>query len=355
MGEQISKVNGVVSNLISDSRFIKIQLLIIIICFIIYEIGVVSAWLNPVMGYELNVYTSTPAIFWFAIIVCMIVGSLAYVTQYNGSTRLSRFVKYSGLCLLIFSSIALASIPFIRGYFGIHLSGDAGTHLSQLMLTVINGAVPNTIYPGCYGGLAMLSQISSTTPYDIIYYFPTYNMFLFVLYSILVCRLILGNSKYSAFICLFLPFGSGLNVSSDFKPFMPMTITNTFLVLMILVVGFLILRDNTNKKPLIIVLVISSIVIPFLHPLPLFEYMALLVTVGIVILFNKPVRKRLCIPLSICGIISIISFLFWSQQYKLNRVSNSVINLLMSEGKISSEWSLNIIDTASAGDRKSVV
>ena len=358
-------------------QLIRFLVIITISCVILYTLGIIIAWMNPVAGYEMDVYSATPAIFWVSIIVCMILGSLLYLALYKGITPLSKVLKHSGLSLLILASFALSNVGLIRGYFSISLNDDSGTHLANLITTVNSGFIPSSNYPGAYGELAVTSVFTSLSEFDIIYYVPSVMLILYIFFAVVFCRLVLGDAKYSLIIALLLPLGSAVGLSSGIKQFTPMQYSLIVLILIMVMAGILFTRRNVKKGPLFIIIAISSLVLPFLHPLLLLPYSLYFLAYVIYYICNASVRNRrslsalivfgfavlvssISLLISLGGeVLGILKKIGTSRVVTQNDVSGSTIDTAISSGigasgtTVSNAVSGSIIDTTISSDMAS--
>ena len=86
------------------------------ITFLLLSIGQCLAWMRPTDGTEISIYTSTPALFWFAIIFALVLG-LLIIIRHLTKADLQKHVLVSGTLLLAHASLSFISLFIVRGYY----------------------------------------------------------------------------------------------------------------------------------------------------------------------------------------------------------------------------------------------
>lgn len=121
-------------------------------------LSVFIAYINPIKGYELSIYQSTPPVVFIFLIISIISGiTIIFHQVYTIEYKNSNFWIF-GFLILILSRISLLYLPFIRGYYTWR-----GDNLSQI------GFVKDILFTGHFGSdnyypiiHILLAEITST-------------------------------------------------------------------------------------------------------------------------------------------------------------------------------------------------
>lgn len=131
---------------------------------------------SPASGYEVSVYLGTPAAFWVAIAVAMVVG-----ISLSLSGRVTRGIRSLGYVLVSGTVVSIAAIPTIRGY---HFFGpaDSLTHLGWVRDIATGRLDPlEFLYPGVHTSSLMVSELSGLS---VTYSIETVVLLFFVVYVV---------------------------------------------------------------------------------------------------------------------------------------------------------------------------
>ena len=227
--------------------------------------GILSAWMQPCIGYESNIYAETPALFWIGLMVCYFCG--IGFTVFATFRRFTSFgEKYLGYSLLILASTALICLHIIRGYKLINISGDTGTHLGVLREMLVSFVLPNTYYPNVYLEPWFLSIVTGLDVSTILMYLPIVCIGVMTFSVSVISRRIYqkrGEIYFSTLLSLLLPSGCAVIAGMYHLYYVGQTISQIALIpiyLLLLVLFFS--KVRVSLVPLILV----AISILFYHP-----------------------------------------------------------------------------------------
>ncbi|MFW5895308.1 MAG: hypothetical protein ACOCT9_01060, partial [archaeon] len=82
-------------------KYRKIGLLVFLISWALFLIGVYFAYQNPTTGYELSIYTSTPNIVWLSFGIIVFIGIIITSYEIVSKKFKNRKTWLSGLILII--------------------------------------------------------------------------------------------------------------------------------------------------------------------------------------------------------------------------------------------------------------
>jgi hypothetical protein len=120
--------------------------LIAIISLLSLLAAILLAWLNPAMGYELDIYVSTPILTWIFLIIAMLGGVGIILHQILTKGYEASRLWYLGLLVLVLFRFGLLYIPYIRGY--VSWNGDNIDYLGLIKDILQSGHFTSTnIYP----------------------------------------------------------------------------------------------------------------------------------------------------------------------------------------------------------------
>lgn len=245
----------------SDSALYKLPLIFASVCLLA---GVIMAYASPAQTYELSIYDSTPAVFWAAVIINIVI-SAAY------ALLLKREQKKS-LLLVVLSIISVIALPMIRGYY-FFSEGDALTHLGNAKALKAGLLDPlSPLYPGGYILSITLSEILSF-PLERAMFLPgLITLLVFIISIPLVVRYATGEKFVSA-IAVFSAL-TLLVVGRNGVHFIPNQIGRLYLACPLILAFFVMERRDWRYYVLFL---ITSIGLLFFHPQVM---LALVLTLG---------------------------------------------------------------------------
>jgi hypothetical protein len=124
--------------------------------YVLLAVAAVQAHLSPTSGYELSIYSATPATYWAAI-VCSLFVAVVVAFAATGVTR------GASLVLAVASMYSVATLPLARGYY-FYGTADAMTHLGWAK-DLLTGRLPvlELYYPGLHSTTLLTSVLSSVS------------------------------------------------------------------------------------------------------------------------------------------------------------------------------------------------
>lgn len=304
--------------------------IIAIISFTLIIISSSISYLNPVKGYELSIYESTPIFVWIFLIIS-IAGGLTIVLHqiYTEEYKSSNFWLI-GFFVLILNRVTLLYVPYIRGYYT--WNGDNISHLGIVKSILYTGYVPNDIfYPITHILLSILISISgipiefivnhSTGLLSILYVVSIYLLATVVLQSRdaqLLSAAAIGGVLFNGYDVYIMPNGW----SVLYLPF-------------VFFFFFSILNANKVSIKYNLLLVILLILYPFFHPLSSSIIILLFINIGFSRIFLYIIEKKFhnlnrlldFFPMNLI-FIELIIFLSWIMTFQ--GFNANIINLYTS-------------------------
>ena len=293
----------------------KLLKLILSSAFLILFIGLLMAWNTPVYGYEVSIYSSTPIIFWIALIFGYIVGVFLIILKFYHN-NIPKVIFFGGIILLSLCSISLACLGILRGNILIGITDDVGTHLGILTELLKTGYL-SSIYPLIHIGPGIFSLFANQNVFAITTYYPILYLGIYILGLYVLVRELFSN-KIIAYIvlliALFLPFGSAPYLS-PYSPLLFIGMQST-IRLMPLFIYIVIKTVNNRSKEMLILSLIMCISLTFYHPMAslLMGIFCLSIIFYHIITSIKTgiwTKKDIYIPLSLLSTITLL-FILWS-------------------------------------------
>lgn len=211
---------------------------------------------NPSKGYELSIYSATPAIFWIAITIGLVNGIFLIVcSMFDSNKKMWLFGAFE----IVFCNAIVISLYALRGYVLYLGRGDVTSYVGMAKDISIYGHIPDyNFYPMSSILISQISQLSYLQVIDISKYLPSLFFVLYVFFVYCWAKSMI-NDKY--FI---------LNVfiasAPIFFAWFTTSIYHQFLSVMILPLFFLCLQKNQNYGYRILCIVIC-VTYPFWHPI----------------------------------------------------------------------------------------
>lgn len=251
-----------------NGRFLRI-LLIFSFLFIIHNLLIL--YFHKPQGYMVDIYSVLPLSFFCATIFCYLISS--FILLFNQD-------KYEkiGILLLILNHVVILLIPYMLGYYSMGRADDM-TYIGEYIHIRETGSIAGwDIYPGSLILGASLSLMSGLPTNGVAFVIPAIFSFLFISGLYLYCRfflrdiLLMNVAVLSCFILYLGPYNF-LNV--------PHALFFAYIPLFIFILSRYILKiDFANT----ILLLIPTILIPFMHPFIVFFVFSLLISL---VLFDR--------------------------------------------------------------------
>ncbi|MDP4107099.1 MAG: hypothetical protein Q8935_19360, partial [Bacillota bacterium] len=157
----------------------KFQLLSTSISFMLISYSLLLVARKPAMGYEVSIYSSTPLIFWVALIFSLINGIFLLLSSI--STRSSKQFSL-GFFQIIFCNALLVFLPKLKNYVLIMGRGDNAHYVGYAMDVSIYGHIPNyNFYPYTSLLISQISQILNISDLEVSKYIPSLFVIIYML------------------------------------------------------------------------------------------------------------------------------------------------------------------------------
>jgi len=263
--------------------------IIIIASLSLYCIGlIVSHFFNPVLNYELSIYDAFPWYFWSSIILLLFIGEFIFIELIFKDNK-SPVKLFSGISCIFFVNIIIILLPVFRGYI-IYGRGDVLTHLGMIKDILITGySGSENFYPFSH---ILTSQIVIITGIPIntsIMLIPIIFYIIYFIFIIYLADIIAPSFEAKVLI---LAFSLTLYFSYFFSMFLPTQLCFYYCV-MILFLFFRALKKNENCYPYKILLVITIISAPFVHPLGTVFLFFFFLTYILILGINKKIQDKM--------------------------------------------------------------
>jgi hypothetical protein len=254
------------------NRIIKI---IVIICFILITIALVVSWNSPAIGYEASIYTSTPPILWFSLILSIVCGITIIVHQIYNREYEKHNLWMIGLLLVFLSYTTCLSLYIIRAYYMWCMSGDPASHIGIIKQIISDGHIPRAVfYPIAHVYTTELSQMLSIDLISLHKLIPLFFGLLYVVFMYLFAKSILPGKGQ----VILATVASCTLVSGWYLNLTPNHLSN-FLFPMLLFI--LVKVFTTRKLQWEILLLIMVFLYPPFHPVPTLALMITLIALGL--------------------------------------------------------------------------
>ncbi|WP_440945534.1 hypothetical protein ACSAZL_15615 [Methanosarcina sp. T3] len=285
----------------------RLALLSTSITFLIITISLVYLAKNPVMGYEISIYSSTPKIFWISVILGLING---FLLVYLGVTDQVKRAHVLGIFEILFVNSLVLLLSYLRNYIVYLLRGDTASYIGLIKDVTIYGNVADDFYPLVSILVSQLSQMSDIPIPTLAKYIPT----LFYIFSVLsvycLSKSLIRDEKYiiSAVIAATPLFYAWFSTSIYY---MLLSVFTLPLLLYIL----------TNFKDLRfrILMVIFCIVYPLFHPITAIIVLFYLFISYIAQKYTLNGAEEHYIPIALLVLASVSLFFWFINQYAISR------------------------------------
>ena len=234
--------------------------LIAILSLLFSTLAIEIAFQNPVQGYELSIYDSTPFVVWLSLILSIIGALFIVLSQISMNKYMSSNFWIVGIFILLWNRLILLYIPYIRGYFS--WRGDNISHLGSLIDIVSSGYIPSrNFYPITHILLAIFDMIMGINQNSTVNYSTGIFSIFYVLSIYLLATAILSTKKEQI-----LAVTSVAVVFFSYNVFlMPNGWSLLYLPLLVFLYFKSLEKHNSFEYKLLFVILI--IMYPFFHPL----------------------------------------------------------------------------------------
>jgi len=236
--------------------FNQFQLLLTSISFVLLSYSLLLVARKPVAGYEISIYSSTPLIFWIALLLSLING--IFLLWAFISTRNNRQF-YIGFFQIIFCNILLVLLPTLRNYMLIMGRGDNADYVGYATDVSIYGQIPGyNFYPYTSVLISQISQILNVSTLEVSKYIPALFIIIYMLSMYGWAKSFKRNQNFTVY--------SIIASAPLFFAWFFATIYYMLIATLILPLLFYMLNKNSDFRYRILV-VILCLMLPFTHPI----------------------------------------------------------------------------------------
>lgn len=254
--------------------------IVAIFSFTLIIISSSISYLNPVKGYELSIYESTPILVWIFLIMSIAGGFTIILHQiYTEEYKSSNF-WLMGFFLVILNRVTLLYIPYIRGYYT--WNGDNITHFGLVKSILHTGYVPCDIFYPITHILLSISISISGMPIELIVNHSTGLFSIFYAVSIYLLATVVLQSRDAQLLSAAAISGVLFNGYDVYV--MPNGWSIMYLPF-VFFIFFSLLNSNKSSVKYTLLLVILLILYPFFHPLSSAIIILFFITIGFSMIF----------------------------------------------------------------------
>ncbi|KKG18694.1 hypothetical protein EO98_06550 [Methanosarcina sp. 2.H.T.1A.6] len=275
--------------------------------FLMITISLIYLEINPVMGYEISIYSSTPSIFWISMILGLING---FLLTYLGITDQIKRAHILGIFEILFVNSLVLLLSALRDYIVNLLRGDAPSYIGLVKDLTIHGNLTDDFYPFVSIMVSQLHQISNISIVSLAKYIPT----LFYIFSILsiycLSKSLICDKKFIFF--------SVIAATPLFFAWFSTAMYYMLLSVFTLPLLFYLLTKLEDMRFRLLI-IIFCFVFPLFHPITAIVVILYLFLSYLVQRYPFSDTKNYYIPATLV-ILSSVSLIFWfSNQYAVTR------------------------------------
>jgi hypothetical protein len=262
----------------SMTRDITLKL-VAVFCIAAVIVALVVAHQSPAAGYELSMYSSTPVLFWYLLILSL-VGGIGIVIHELATGRFQENRTYLvGFTVILLTLVAFLCLPDIRNY--VTWRADQMGHIGFVQDISLTGHIGNfNPYPIIHTLLSQIASITGAPIFRVVNLNTALVFPIFVLTTYLLATVVLPHKGQQLLAALIA--GGTMAGLSRFN-----LIPNTWSILMLPL--FFYCYFKRDRLPFKVLLVILLAAYPFFHPLSSLIIIAALVVMEI----PKPIYSRL--------------------------------------------------------------
>ncbi len=139
--------------------------------------------LKPSGGYEISIYSSTPLVFWIAIILGLLNG--IFILTLAFFEKIGK-VWIIGLFEIIFFNVIAISLYALRGYVLYLGRGDTASYVGMALDVNKYGNFTDNFYPITSIYISQIGQIANISIYDISIFFISIFCYFHIIHLLLV-------------------------------------------------------------------------------------------------------------------------------------------------------------------------
>ncbi len=302
-----------------DGRWKRATLISTTLSFFILSYALLVLSKYPVEGYELSIYSSTPLIFWIAVIICIFNGIFLITLGVFGKTEKMWVI---GMFEILFCNSLVISLYALRGYVLYSGRGDVASYVGMAADVYKYGCfLDYNFYPITSILIAQLSQMTNISILSISKYLTP---LFFVLYTLSIycwSKSLIPDKKFV--------FTSIIASTPIFFAWFSTSIYHMLLSVLTIPFFFYCLQRNSDYR-FRFFCIIMCIIYPFFHPIT-----AVIILLYLVLTFMseqcyptcKKYEKKISTTLILIFFISFVTW-FISQYILLDSAKSIILQVL---------------------------
>jgi hypothetical protein len=248
-------------------------------CIASVILALVVAHQSPAAGYELSIYTSTPALVWYLLLMSL-VGGIGIVIHQLATGRYAESRTYLlGFAVILLTTIAFLCLPNVRNYVSSTRADQLG-HIGFVQDISRTGHIGGIPYPIVHTLLSLIASITGLSALQVVNLNTAFIFPIFVLMTYLLATVVLPHRGQQLLAAL---VAGGTMAGIGRYYLMP----NTWSILMLPLLFYCYFKSD--KIPFKVLLAVLLIAYPFFHPLSSLVVIAALAVMEI----PKPIYSRL--------------------------------------------------------------
>lgn len=248
-------------------------------CIASVILALVVAHSSPAVGYELSIYSSTPALVWYLLLMSLVGGIGIAVHQLATGKYAESRTHLVGFAVILLTVIAFLCLPNVRNYVSSTRADQLG-HIGFVEDISRTGHVGANPYPIVHTLLSQVASITGLSALQVVNLNTAFILPIFVLMIYLLATVVLPH-RGQQFLAALVAGGTMAGIGRYYL--MP----NTWSILMLPLLFYCYFKSD--KIPFKVLLAVLLIAYPFFHPLSTLVVIAALAVMEI----PKPIYSRL--------------------------------------------------------------
>lgn len=254
---------------------------------------------SPIARYSLSIYTATPSITWFLLIISIICGCIFIFYHFCKGLNGEKWWQV-GILLIVTSNLIVALLPYMLGYL-FTCSGDNLSHLGDVKFILQAGtSTLNDVYPIIHVLIAQLCIILSISSETMMNFIGPLFYLLFILFTF-----ILSNKLLSKPAAIMATMASTVLFCYYYNQVFPMGFVFIIFPLAFYLYFKYMVEKSANTLTLFIILAVLTV---FFHPVASFMLLVALIVMEFSKFFIKKVPFIKITPIFSSSIDSKVSF-----------------------------------------------
>jgi hypothetical protein len=163
-----------------------------IISFLTISFALITLGEHPITGYEISIYSSTPWIFWFAVILGILNGIFLFYCNYG----YKKLYWTLGLFQIILCNSMIIALFALRGFFYLERY-DSLSYVGYAKDLIMQGFIPQyNFYPMTSILLSSIGQLTNVSILGVLVFFPAAIFALYIISLFAWSKTISGDPKF---------------------------------------------------------------------------------------------------------------------------------------------------------------